>query len=307
MDAKKLVVSIILAIALILPTANVSAETNVNLTQDYADYLSNNNPSYEEVKAELGNPDSEEETAGIISGVWTDSNGNMLVVTTGLDGETVEGVIFSQVGNDEFDEVDADLKSAYHNLNFGISYAEAVAKIGAEGTKGASSEANFGEISSESSVYTWMTDDMQVLSLAFLDDGLIAKSLVADGEVLSDYDRSGIPEGEEAEKGNTEDETGKTEDSKSDDNGGEEIDKGKTEDSKGDDGEELSKGNAEDVSGNDDGDSGEEVVKNNTNDESVQPSEEGGKLPKTASPLPLGILGGLGAMILGAVGLRKFR
>src|SRR5699024_12841789 len=66
----------------------------------------------------------------------------------------------------EFDEVDADLKSAYHNLNFGTSYAEAVAKIGAEGTKGASSEANFGEISSESSVYTWMTDDMQVLSLA---------------------------------------------------------------------------------------------------------------------------------------------
>lgn len=33
--------------------------------------------------------------------------------------------------------------------------------------------------------------------------------------------------------------------------------------------------------------------------------EEGGELPSTASTLPLGILGGLGAMTLGAIGLRK--
>src|SRR5699024_12826570 len=101
MDAKKLVVSIILAIALILPTANVSAETNVNLTQDYAEYLSNNNPSYEEVQAELGDPDSEEETEGNHSGGRHDSTGEMLVVTTVLESEAVESVIFSQVGNDE--------------------------------------------------------------------------------------------------------------------------------------------------------------------------------------------------------------
>ena len=33
--------------------------------------------------------------------------------------------------------------------------------------------------------------------------------------------------------------------------------------------------------------------------------EQGGELPNTASVLPLGILGGLGAMALGALGLRK--
>ncbi|MFC3040540.1 excalibur calcium-binding domain-containing protein [Virgibacillus xinjiangensis] len=41
-------------------------------------------------------------------------------------------------------------------------------------------------------------------------------------------------------------------------------------------------------------------------DESTTSSEErGGELPETSTALPLGILGGLGAMILGALGMRK--
>ncbi|WP_339234347.1 excalibur calcium-binding domain-containing protein [Oceanobacillus sp. FSL W7-1281] len=42
-----------------------------------------------------------------------------------------------------------------------------------------------------------------------------------------------------------------------------------------------------------------------TKDESASSDEEGGELPNTATALPLGILGGLGAMILGGLGLRK--
>ncbi|GAA0348716.1 hypothetical protein GCM10008931_44990 [Oceanobacillus oncorhynchi subsp. oncorhynchi] len=42
-----------------------------------------------------------------------------------------------------------------------------------------------------------------------------------------------------------------------------------------------------------------------TTDESAYSNEEGGELPNTATALPLGILGGLGAMILGGLGLRK--
>ncbi|WP_449355208.1 excalibur calcium-binding domain-containing protein [Virgibacillus natechei] len=40
-------------------------------------------------------------------------------------------------------------------------------------------------------------------------------------------------------------------------------------------------------------------------DESTSSNEEGGDLPDTATVLPLGIAGGLGAMALGALGLRK--
>ena len=44
----------------------------------------------------------------------------------------------------------------------------------------------------------------------------------------------------------------------------------------------------------------------NTSKEGTTSSdEEGGELPNTATALPLGILGGLGAMILGGLGLRK--
>ncbi|MBM7599036.1 cobalamin biosynthesis protein CobT [Virgibacillus halotolerans] len=42
-----------------------------------------------------------------------------------------------------------------------------------------------------------------------------------------------------------------------------------------------------------------------TSDESTSSDEEGGELPDTATVLPLGIMGGLGAMALGALGLRK--
>ncbi|MEF3331425.1 excalibur calcium-binding domain-containing protein [Oceanobacillus sp. M60] len=42
-----------------------------------------------------------------------------------------------------------------------------------------------------------------------------------------------------------------------------------------------------------------------TSDEPASSDEEGGELPNTATALPLGILGGLGAMILGGLGLRK--
>ncbi|MGJ9459645.1 excalibur calcium-binding domain-containing protein [Oceanobacillus sp. CF4.6] len=42
-----------------------------------------------------------------------------------------------------------------------------------------------------------------------------------------------------------------------------------------------------------------------TSDESTSSDEQGGELPDTATALPLGILGGLGAMALGALGLRK--
>lgn len=44
---------------------------------------------------------------------------------------------------------------------------------------------------------------------------------------------------------------------------------------------------------------------NTTTDESTSSDEEGGKLPNTATVLPLGILAGLGAMVLGGLGLRK--
>ncbi|MFD1065679.1 excalibur calcium-binding domain-containing protein [Oceanobacillus locisalsi] len=42
-----------------------------------------------------------------------------------------------------------------------------------------------------------------------------------------------------------------------------------------------------------------------TSEETTATEEDGGDLPDTATALPLGILGGLGAMILGGLGLRK--
>ncbi|MFD1416276.1 excalibur calcium-binding domain-containing protein [Oceanobacillus jeddahense] len=42
-----------------------------------------------------------------------------------------------------------------------------------------------------------------------------------------------------------------------------------------------------------------------TTEEPTSSDEEGGDLPNTATVLPLSILGGLGAMILGGLGLRK--
>ncbi|WP_087974212.1 excalibur calcium-binding domain-containing protein [Oceanobacillus rekensis] len=54
--------------------------------------------------------------------------------------------------------------------------------------------------------------------------------------------------------------------------------------------------------------SSEEVTSSDdaaTSDESTSSEEQGGELPDTATALPLGILGGLGTMALGALGLRK--
>ncbi|WP_174614736.1 excalibur calcium-binding domain-containing protein [Virgibacillus ihumii] len=42
-----------------------------------------------------------------------------------------------------------------------------------------------------------------------------------------------------------------------------------------------------------------------TSEETTSSEEQGGELPDTASTLPLGILGGLVAMVLGALGMRK--
>lgn len=55
----------------------------------------------------------------------------------------------------------------------------------------------------------------------------------------------------------------------------------------------------------------EDATEEGTSDEGTsedtqeETDEQGGELPDTASPLPLGILGGLGAMALGALGMRK--
>ncbi|MBM7553234.1 excalibur calcium-binding domain-containing protein [Thalassobacillus pellis] len=49
--------------------------------------------------------------------------------------------------------------------------------------------------------------------------------------------------------------------------------------------------------------SDQSATENETTEDSG--NEQGGQMPDTASPLPLGILGGLGAMALGALGIRK--
>ncbi|WP_085507292.1 excalibur calcium-binding domain-containing protein [Thalassobacillus devorans] len=62
----------------------------------------------------------------------------------------------------------------------------------------------------------------------------------------------------------------------------------------------------EDGSTEDDTTAEEETSDEGTTEDTEEVTEEqGGKLPDTASPLPLGILGGLGAMALGALGMRK--
>lgn len=48
-----------------------------------------------------------------------------------------------------------------------------------------------------------------------------------------------------------------------------------------------------------------EEASSETSDPSTKSDEQGGELPDTATTLPLSILGGLGAMALGALGLRK--
>lgn len=62
----------------------------------------------------------------------------------------------------------------------------------------------------------------------------------------------------------------------------------------------------EDTTSDDDATTTEETTSSDDSatDESSS-DEEGGALPDTATVLPLGILGGLGAMILGGLGLRK--
>ena len=57
-------------------------------------------------------------------------------------------------------------------------------------------------------------------------------------------------------------------------------------------------------------DPAEETTTSSDNESTTEQStsseeEQGGELPATATALPLGILGGLGAMALGALGLRK--
>lgn len=307
------------------------AATDYDLTQSYADSVKG--ASYETVVNTLGEPDHVEEVdmdelGTIISATWSDGDYDTLLVTTGADGKTIETVIFSESGDlEDYTTVDADLEAAYHNIESGMSYDEVVAIIGAEGTLGASSKGSFGEdITSTSSVYSWTTDDFNILSIAFSDDGMVAKSLItSSGEVLTDYaDGSVSSEGSSEESqsnDNTSNEQDETEETTNSDN---ESSEDETTESSTDNNEEgtteKQNNNAEAPKEEATEDVKEEPasetetsVEQQTEEENVQVVQEdenkeeqqGGKLPDTNAGIPLGFLGGLAATAIGAFGLRR--
>jgi len=167
------------------PAFTASAATDKLLNQKYANSLKGE--LLKNVIAELGRPDHTSETAGANSASWQDEESNMLIVGTGLDGKTIESVIFSKAGEMDFTPVDADVVSGYDQVEYGMSYKEVVKLIGVQGQEGASSQADFGEFVATSSIYSWVTTDLASLSLGFNDDKLVSKSLVANGELKPDF------------------------------------------------------------------------------------------------------------------------
>ncbi|MGP4070362.1 LPXTG cell wall anchor domain-containing protein [Halobacillus sp. B29] len=326
MNSKKIIVSTALTASLalggtfaapnVMNTNVVQAETSFDLTQDYADQLSNENTAFDSVVDELGEPDQQDNIEGIQSASWTDGDGDFLTVSTGIDGENVESVVFSESGDMDFESVDADLAAAFEEIEAGDSYEDVVDIIGAEGTKGASSKAQFEDMSSTSSVYTWQTEDLDILSVAFSDGGMIAMTLFSDGETENFVaDGPEVPEEENDDTDNdAEEEPAEEENNDSqEDSADEGSESEEQEDQSGDDSEqeEAPESEEENVSEEDSGDMKDEEAANDeaSNEEAADENEEsaeekeGGELPDTSSSLPLGMLAGLGVALLGAVGL----
>lgn len=294
MNIKKGLIATFLAALLVLGgSISTFAATDYDLTQSYADSIKGD--SYQAVVDTLGEPDYSDEIdleglGTIISATWTDGNYNTLTVSTDVDGQTIESVIFGSAGDlDDVTTVDADLEGAYSNIKSGMSYNEVVAIVGAEGTEGASSTASFGdEITSTASVYTWMTDDFTILSIAFSDDRMIAKTLVtSSGEVLMDYADEEVSSEEPGEEPGEE---------PSNDDGSNENSTSEESSTNND----VSNGETPTTDVQQDEDKETEVNKNSTDEE-----QEGGKLPDTNAGIPMGLLAGLGATIIGAFGLRR--
>lgn len=259
---------------------SVSAETDVDLDQSYVDGLQGS--SFEDVKAELGEPDYEDDIEGIKSASWTDANYNSLTVTTGIDGEIIENTVFGEAGDEDFETVEADLNSAYNNLEYGTSYESAVEVIGVEGSKGGSGQADFGELSSTSSIYTWTTEDFTTISLAFADGSLVAKTLItADGDVEYDYDDSVA---EEIEANGSDDKPQSDEQESTDNN----DDQQQAEESTNNDA----------TNNNNDEDEATAVESDDGSDD-----EEGGRLPDTATSTFNWLLVGGGALAAGGLGV----
>src|SRR5699024_5086170 len=246
----------------------------------YVDGLQGN--SFEDVKAELGEPDYEDDIEGIKSASWTDANYNSLTVTTGVDGEIVENTVFGEAGDEDFETVEADLNSAYNNLEYGTSYESAVEVIGVEGSKGGSGQADFGELSSTSSIYTWTTEDFTTISLAFADGSLVAKTLItADGDVEYDYDDS-VAEEIEANGSENEPQADEEENNNNDEN---------------QQAEESTENDAAD-NNNDEEDEAAAVESDDGSD-----NEEGGRLPDTATSTFNWMLVGGASLAAGGLGV----
>ncbi|MCP3032870.1 hypothetical protein LF817_16205 [Halobacillus sp. A1] len=327
MDSKKVIVSTALTASLalggtfaapnVMNTSVVQAETSFDITQDYANQLNSENPSFDSVVDELGEPDQQDEIEGIQSATWTDEDGDMLVVSTDIDGENVESVVFSESGDTDFQTVDADLAAAFEEIEAGDSYEDAVDIIGAEGSKGAASEAQLGDISSTASVYTWQTEELDILSIAFSDGGMAAMTLFSDGETQTFVDDDAeVPEEENddtdtdaedepaEEENNGEDTTDEgSESEEQEDQSDDESEQEEPTDSEEDSESEEESGDDNEEESSDDESSDDQAV--DEEEQNTEEKEEGGELPNTATTLPLGILAGLGATILGALGIRK--
>ncbi|SFF58500.1 LPXTG-motif cell wall anchor domain-containing protein [Halobacillus alkaliphilus] len=321
MNSKKIIVSTALTASLalggtfaapnVMNTSVVQAETSFDLTQDYADQLSSENTAFDSVVDELGEPDQQDEIEGIQSASWTDGDGDLLTVSTGIDGENVESVVFSEAGDMDFETVDADLAAAFEEIEAGDSYEEVVDIIGAEGTKGASSKAQFEDMSSTASVYTWQTEDLDILSVAFSDGGMGAMTLFSDGETRNFVaDGSEVPEEENDDSDNDAEEEPAEEENNDgqEDSADEGSESEEQEDQSGDDSEQEEATESEEENASEE-DSGNVTEEEASNDEAADQDgesaeeKEGGELPDTSSSLPLGMLAGLGVALLGAVGL----
>jgi hypothetical protein len=318
LSIKKGIIATGLAGSLVLGgSLSAFAATDYDLTQSYADSIKGD--SYQSVVDTLGEPDNREEVevdgvGTIISATWTAEDYDMLTVSTSVDGETIENVIFGSAGDlEDYSTVDADLEGAYTNIQSGMSYNDVVEVVGAEGTEGASSEASFGdEITATSSVYTWSTDDFSILSVAFSNDEMIAKTMVtSSGEVLMDYaDEEIVAEdpteetGDNEESGDTTDSTNVEEESSEDTTESTSDEEESLTDTTGSSNStEESNGEmtTEEESATNEDASNEEA----TTEKTTSSDEQGGKLPDTNAGIPMGLLAGLGATIVGAFGLRR--
>lgn len=179
---------------LFIPVANPSAATDKIFSQSYADSLEGR--ALADVIAELGSPDDLHEVGEVKSVIWQDAASNTLILATGLDGSTVESVLFSELGDVEYRPVNVNVISAYEQVEYGMSYEEVLPLLGGmEGQKDVSSTANFGGFEATTEVYTWMTPDFSSLSLGFNDNQLVSKSMIANGELQYDFYEGNLSSG----------------------------------------------------------------------------------------------------------------